>query len=37
MVGIREYGVDVFFIVLTFIPSFTKNKSTGSELKYECT
>ena len=37
MVGIGEYGVDVFFIVLTFMPSFAKNKSTGSELKYEYT
>jgi len=37
MVGVREYGVDVFFIVLTFIPSFAKNKSTVSELKYKYT
>jgi len=37
MVGMSEYGVDVFFIVLTFISSFAKNKSTGSELKYEYT
>jgi hypothetical protein len=37
MVGIREFGVEVFFIALTFVPIFTKNKSTGSELKYEYT
>jgi hypothetical protein len=37
MVGIGEYGVDVFFSALTFIPIFTKKKSTGSELKYEYT